>query len=77
MNILAEAPGALWTAIITALTLLAAWLTQYFGLVAWVPALAGFLIAVLVPVLKVLAQQQEARGPRGPYMRSKFSRWLL
>ena len=58
------APGVIWAAIIVGLMLLADWLSTYFGGVAWVAPLAGFIGAVLVPVLKVLAQGE---GPAGGY----------
>ena len=56
------APGVIWAAIIVGLMLLADWLSTYFGGVAWVAPLAGFIGAVLVPVLKVLAQGDEPAG---------------
>lgn len=72
------APGAVWTAIIAGLMLLAGWLAQYFGDVTWIPPLVGFLAAVLVPVLKVLAEGDPpaARAEFGAPARSKLARWL-
>jgi len=75
------APGVVWTIIILALGLFAQWLSQYFGNIAWVAPLVGLLTAVIVPVLKVLAQGDmtptaraldEAKAPP-----SKLKRWLL
>lgn len=73
------APGVIWAAIIVASALTADWLTTYFGLVPWVAPLAGLLAAVIVPVLKVLAENQA--GPvgttRAVLPRSAWRRWLL
>jgi uncharacterized membrane protein len=75
------APGFIWVVAILALTLLAQWLQQYFGNITWVAPVTGLLTAVIVPVLKVLAQGDmtptaraldEAKAPP-----SKFKRWLL
>jgi uncharacterized membrane protein len=76
-NFFGAAPGAVWAAIIVGLMLFAEWLSQYFGGVAWVAPVAGFLAAVLVPVLKVIAQGETpaGRGEVSVY-RSLFSRWL-
>jgi hypothetical protein len=77
-NFFGAAPGAVWAAIIVGLMLLADWLSTYFGGVAWVAPVAGFLLAVLVPVLKVLAQGETPAG-RGEFSaprRSAFARWL-
>jgi len=77
------APGAIWIAVILFLTLLATWLTTYFALTPWVAPLAGLLVAVIVPVLKVLAEgattPQAARSldAPAPPPRSAFMRWLL
>jgi hypothetical protein len=58
--------------------LLAEWLTVQFGLVEWMPILIGFLTAVLVPFLRLLAEQQAPPALRdvAPAQRSKFNRWL-
>ena len=48
------APGAVWIALILGLNGGAAWLSQYYGNLDWVPPVAGLLTLVLVPVLKVL-----------------------
>lgn len=76
-NFFGAAPGVVWAAIIVFLMLFAEWLSQYFGGVAWVAPVAGFLAAVLVPVLKVLAQGETPAG-RGEVTvyRSRLSRWL-
>jgi len=75
------APGAIWICVILFLTLIADWLSTYFGGVAWVAPVAGLLVAVIVPVLKALAQGDmtptaraldEAKAPP-----SKLKRWLL
>jgi len=80
-NFFSVAPGAIWAAIIVLLVLMAEWLTTYFGGEPWVPALAGFLAAVLVPVLKLLAPPQEILANRdiaaASPAPSKFKRWLL
>ena len=73
------APGVVWSAIIVFLMLFAEWLSQYFGAVAWVAPVAGFLLAVLVPVLKVLSQGETPAGRSAGEVtvyRSRFSRWL-
>jgi hypothetical protein len=54
-NFASVAPGAVWVALILALNGGAAWLSQYYGGLAWVPPVAGLLTLVLVPVIKVLA----------------------
>ena len=75
------APGAIWMAIIVGFVLLAEWLTTYFGGESWVPAVAGFLALVLVPILKILAPPPEILANRNvdgaPEPPSKFRRWLL
>ncbi len=78
------APGVIWTAIIVFLMLLADWLQAYFGGVVWVAPLAGFLAAVLVPVLKLLAQGNDPstntallRHTSSTARPSKLKRWLL
>lgn len=63
-GLFSAAPGVVWAAIIVGLMLLADWLSTYFGGVAWVAPLAGFIGAVLVPVLKVLAQGDAPAGQR-------------
>lgn len=82
-NLFEVAPGAVWAAIIVALVLLSDWLTKYFGGAPWVPALTGFVTAVLVPVLKILVQgDNQGAEPRGVRnigdtdSRSLLSRWL-
>jgi hypothetical protein len=79
------APGAAWAAIITFLALFGAWLSDYFGAEPWVAPVAGFLIAVLVPVLKLIAQAT-VNGPDGYQLRhygdhtgrrSLVNRWLF
>jgi hypothetical protein len=80
MKFLTVAPGIIWTALIVGLMLLADWLATYFGAVAWVAPLAGLLAAVIVPILKVLAENQVA--PVGlardfTVRRSAWRRWLL
>ena len=79
-NFCSAAPGVIWAAVIVFLMLFAEWLSQYFGDVAWVAPVAGFLLAVLVPVLKLLAQGEQPAG-RGltqydMAQRSAVSRWL-
>jgi ABC-type transport system involved in cytochrome c biogenesis permease component len=80
-QVFSVAPGVIWICVILALTLGAEWLATYFGGVAWVAPLVGLLTAVIVPILKVLAQGDmtptaraldEAKAPP-----SKFKRWLL
>ena len=44
-KMLESAPGAVWAALIVGLVLLADWLAQYFGGLAWVPPVAGLLTA--------------------------------
>jgi hypothetical protein len=79
---LSVAPGALWIAVILGLNGGAAWLSQYYGGLEWVPPVAGLLTLVLVPVIKVLAvpdaPAQAARGieDEATPERSKFKRWL-
>lgn len=74
------APGALWCAIILGLTAGATLLADYFGasVPAWVPAL---ILTVLVPMLKVLATNDQLAGRVAGEVsappRSKLSRWLL
>jgi len=78
-NFFGAAPGVVWAAIIVFLMLFAAWLSEYFGDVAWVAPVAGFLLAVLVPVLKLLAQGEPPAGRdvgQVPVYRSKLSRWF-
>lgn len=71
------APGVIWAALIVGLMLLADWLSTYLGGVAWVAPVAGFLAAVLVPVLRIIAQGETpaGRGEVSVY-RSRLSRWL-
>jgi hypothetical protein len=66
-------PGVIWTAIIVALVLLAEWLGAYFNLQPWVPPLVGFITAVLVPVLKVLAPPPDTRSVNGLAADAKLS----
>jgi len=78
----AVAPGAIWCAIILGLSAGAAWLSQFYGALAWVPPLAGFLTIVAVPILKVLATNEAPAtrtfdGADAAPPRSKLSRWLL
>lgn len=74
------APGVIWAAVIVALVLAAEWLTQYFGGQAWVPPVAGLLTAVIVPVLRLLAQGElpagAPRGTRAAGAHSRLARWL-
>jgi len=65
MKYFAVAPGAVWTALIVGLTGLAIWLTDYLNAPDWAPLVAGLLTVVIVPVLKVLAQ--EANVQRSTY----------
>lgn len=76
-NFFAVAPGVIWAAIIVGLMLLAEWLSTYFGGVAWVPPVAGLLAAVIVPVLKLLADGEGTRGYGNAGTRSRLNRWLL
>jgi len=75
---LSSAPGVIWTAIITGLVLLADWLTQFYGELAWVPPVAGLLALVIVPVLKVLFADADADVRYIRRVReSKLAQWLL
>jgi uncharacterized membrane protein len=78
-NFLTVAPGSIWAAIIVGLILLAEWMSAYFGAVTWVVPLAALIATVIVPVLKVLAQDDapagRAMGEVRAY-RSRFSLWL-
>lgn len=51
-------PGIVWTVVLVALPLLAAWLEQYFGGAQWVAPIAGLLliIAKLIEVGRASAQ---------------------
>lgn len=72
------APGAIWTAVIVLLMLIADWLSTYFGDVPWVPPVAGLLATVIVPTLKVIFQSQEQpAGFKAVENQSKVKRWLL
>ena len=75
-NFFSAAPGVIWAAIIVGLMLLAEWLTTYFGAVAWVAPVAGFLLAVLVPVFKIIAQGETPAGRAISENRSRLNRWL-
>lgn len=71
------APGVVWAAAIVFLMLFATWLSEYFGGLPWVPPLAGLLLAVIVPVLKLLAQGETPAGAaRDVAPRSWLNRWL-
>jgi hypothetical protein len=74
------APGAIWASLIALTVLLAEWLTAQFNLVAWMPILVGFLTAVLVPFLRLLAAQDPALAGGGAELsaptRTKLSLWL-
>ena len=78
-NFLSVAPGAVWAAIILALSLGALWLNDYMGDVvpAWLPPL---ILTVLVPVLKVIATGEPLAERTGAEVsatqRSRLSRWL-
>jgi len=75
---LAGAPGSVWTAIIVGLMLLSQWMTTYFEGVSWVPPVAGLIALVVVPVLKVLFEEQDAdRRYVDTVRKSAFERWLL
>ena len=82
MKYFAVAPGAVWTALIVGLTGLAIWLTDYLNAPDWAPLVAGLLTVVIVPVLKVLAQEQDAQrvfDGRGLYRitpGNRLVRWL-
>lgn len=80
-KMLESAPGAVWAALIVGLVLLADWLAQYFGGLAWVPPVAGLLTAVIVPILRVFAQGEAPVGGRAtaqlaPRERGWLARWL-
>jgi hypothetical protein len=74
----ASAPGFVWLLII-GLANGAAWLAQYYGDLAWVGPLVGFLTIVAVPLLRVWATGDvpaaEARAVAAP-PRSALNRWL-
>ena len=78
-QLLKSVPGSVWLVIITALTLVAEWLSRYFG-APWVAPVAGFLVAVLVPVIKLLAvDPAQDRGIIPSAFecgRANLSRWL-
>lgn len=77
MNKLFEnTPGVVWAAIIVGLMLFAEWLKEYFGGLEWVPPLTGFILAVLVPVLKVLVQGEQPAGRTLAEKRSWLDRLL-
>lgn len=78
-QLIAAVPGSIWIALITALTLVAEWLSRHFG-APWVAPVAGFLVAVLVPIIKLLAvDQAQDRGIIPSAFecdKSTLSRWL-
>ena len=81
MKFLSLAPGAIWTILIVFLALLGDWLSTYFGAYAFIPPIAGLLIAVIVPTLKVLAENAQAKPgalrDAVPLRDDAFRRWLL
>lgn len=80
-NFASVAPGAVWIALILALNGGAAWLSQYYGGLSWVPPVAGLLTMVLVPVIKILATPElpaeRIMDAPPPAARSLFKRWLF
>ena len=77
-NVMGAAPGVIWIAIILGLTAGATWIAEFYGNLAWVPPLVGFLTIVAVPILKVLAtgEPPAGRGELSIAQRSKLARWL-
>lgn len=76
---LEDTPPVLWTVIIVGLLALADWLQMYFGGVAWVLPVVGFITMFLLPIIRVLAQGETPVGRtvgETVVVRSKFSRWL-
>lgn len=78
-DIFRVAPGALWTAVLVGLTGLATWLTEYLSAEPWAQIVAGALVIIIIPIIKVFAQAgDEPAGPRGVNQRkSAFKRWLF
>lgn len=70
------APGLVWAAVIVFLVFVSDWLLTYFGAVAWVKPLAGLLVAVIVPVLRLLAQGAEPASRATTASRSTLNRFL-
>ena len=73
---LGAAPGAVWTAIIIGLPLIAAWGTDNFGEEKWVAVVASLIMVVIVPILKVVFESEGVRG-YAVRRRSAFRRWLV
>jgi len=76
---LQDTPPVLWTVLIVGLLALADWLSMYFGGVAWILPIVGFITIFLIPIIRVLAQGETPVGrnlEEVAVTRSKFSRWL-
>jgi len=76
---LQDTPPVLWTVLIVGLLALADWLSKYFGGVAWILPIVGFITIFLIPIIRVLAQGETPVGrnlEEVAVTRSKFSRWL-
>lgn len=59
-----QLPGAVWSALLVALPLLAAWLEQYFPGAIWAAPIAGLLLIAA----KVLVVAREPAAPTPPVM---------
>jgi hypothetical protein len=75
-----DIPPVFWSSAIVFLFLLSQWLTDYFGAVTWVRALAGLLATVLVPTLRLLLQDgtpDVRQQGEVIVVRSRWFRWLF
>lgn len=78
-DIFRVAPGALWAAVLVGLTGLATWLTEYLNAEPWANIVAGALVIIVIPIVKVFVSGgEEPAGPQGVNQRkSAFKRWLF
>ena len=75
-----DTPPVLWTVIIVGLLALADWLQMYFGGVAWIVPIVGFILMFLLPIIRVLAQGEAPVGraaDEATVTRSKFLLWFV
>lgn len=55
-------PGVVWSVLMIALPLLAAWMQEYLGAYAWAPAVAGLLLLAARVIASVRPQVEAPEG---------------
>lgn len=72
-----QIPGAVWSALLIALPLLALWLQDSFPAAVWAAPVAGLLLILAKTVEAVRTAPAPSDGARGADEPGRVCRWLL